>query len=54
MFTLHERQIMAKYYGASEADIRSLWMLDGALIVAALALTAWSVSDSLRLMKGED
>ncbi|MBN2336605.1 hypothetical protein JXL21_13685 [Candidatus Bathyarchaeota archaeon] len=53
-FMLHERQISALYYRTSEADIRTMWMLDGALIVIALALAAWSVADSLGFMKGED
>jgi len=46
-FVLHERQINARYYEAASGK-ETLWTVNEALIVAALAASAWSLYTSTR------
>ncbi len=48
-FVLHERQVNARYYSETVSERQTLWMINGALTVLALAASAWSLVDSWRL-----
>jgi len=48
-FVLHERQVNARYYSEAVTGRQTLWMINGALTVLALAASAWSLADSWRL-----
>jgi len=48
-FVLHERQISARYYSDTVSERQTLWMINGAFTVLALAASAWSLADSWRL-----
>ena len=48
-FLLDERQISARYYSETVSERQTLWTINGALTVLALAASAWSLADSWRL-----
>ena len=47
-FVLHERQVNARYYSEAASGKETLWTVNGALIVAALAVSAWSLYTSIK------
>jgi len=47
-FVLLERQVNARYYSDAASDRETLWTVNLALIVAALAISAWSLYTSIR------
>ena len=48
-FVLHERQVNARYYSDTVSGKETLWTVNGALIVAALAASAWILYTSTRI-----
>jgi len=46
-FVLHERQVNARYYSDTASSRETLWTVNWALIVAALAVSAWSLYTSI-------
>ena len=48
-FVLHERQVNARYYSDTVSERQTLWMINGAFTVLALAASAWSLAASWRL-----
>jgi len=48
-FVLHERQVNARYYSEAASDKETLWTVNGVLIVAALAASAWSLYSSTKV-----
>ena len=48
-FVLHERQVNARYYSEAASGKETLWTVNGALIVAALAASAWILYTSTRI-----
>ncbi|HUV53635.1 MAG TPA: hypothetical protein VMW03_00355 [Candidatus Krumholzibacteriaceae bacterium] len=48
-FVLHERQVNARYYSEAAPGKETLWTVNGALIVATLAVSAWSLYTSIRI-----
>ena len=46
-FVLHERQVNARYYSDLISERETLWTVNWALTVAALAVSAWSLYASI-------
>ncbi len=47
-YVLHERQVNARYHSVAASGRETLWAVNGALTVAALAVSAWSLYSSFK------